>query len=460
MELYPLLVLVVGIAIVMGLILALRVNAFIALIVAAFVVSLMAPGELSGKITRVINAFGSVAGAIGIVIALAAVIGKALMDSGGAQRIVNAMTGALGEKRTPLALLGSGYVLSVPVFFDTVFYLLIPLARSLFAKQRKNYILMTLAIVAGGAVTHTMVPPTPGPLAMATALDIDLGIMILVGAMVGIPMAFGGLAVARFLDRRNPIEMRPYPGEDLAAPQTDRPLPPLMLSLAPVVLPVILISANTFATALAGPADSQTEGWRLAVGITSVLGDPSMALLFSAAIALYMVARYCGRSLAELAVDTEQALMGGGVVILITAAGGAFGAMLREAGIQEPIQAMMGGSASGAGIGVLLSGAAVASLIKFAQGSGTVAMITASSMFAAMGFGAGTLDFHPVYLACAIGSGSLIGDWMNNSGFWVYAKMSVLTTEETLRTWTLLTASLGVIGLIVTIVLSTILPLN
>src|SRR5690606_29051976 len=115
MELYPLLVLVVGIAIVMGLILALRVNAFIALIVAAFVVSLMAPGELSGKITRVINAFGSVAGAIGIVIALAAVIGKALMDSGGAQRIVNAMTGALGEKRTPLALLGSGYVLSVPV---------------------------------------------------------------------------------------------------------------------------------------------------------------------------------------------------------------------------------------------------------------------------------------------------------------------------------------------------------
>src|SRR5690606_9180566 len=205
MELYPLLVLVVGIAIVMGLILALRVNAFIALIVAAFVVSLMAPGELSGKITRVINAFGSVAGAIGIVIALAAVIGKALMDSGGAQRIVNAMTGALGEKRTPLALLGSGYVLSVPVFFDTVFYLLIPLARSLFAKQRKNYILMTLAIVAGGAVTHTMVPPTPGPLAMATALDIDLGIMILVGAMVGIPMAFGGLAVARCLDRRNPI---------------------------------------------------------------------------------------------------------------------------------------------------------------------------------------------------------------------------------------------------------------
>ena len=227
-----------------------------------------------------------------------------------------------------------------------------------------------------------------------------------------------------------------------------------------MVLPVILISMNTFANALAGPADAQTDGWRLAVGLTSILGNPSMALLFSAAITLFMVGKYCGRSLAELAVDTEQALMSGGVVILITAAGGAFGAMLREAGIQQPIQAMMGGESAGAGIGVLLSAAAVASLIKFAQGSGTVSMITTSSMFAAMGFTAATLDFHPVYLACAIGAGSLIGDWMNNSGFWVYAKMSVLTTEETLRTWTLLTASLGITGVIVTILLSQIMPLK
>jgi H+/gluconate symporter-like permease len=148
------------------------------------------------------------------------------------------------------------------------------------------------------------------------------------------------------------------------------------------------------------------------------------------------------------------------VVILITAAGGAFGAMLREAGIQQPIQAMMGGESAGAGIGVLISAAAVASLIKFAQGSGTVAMITASSMFAAMGFTAATLDYHPVYLACAIGAGSLIGDWMNNSGFWVFAKMSVLTTEETLRSWSILTAAIGVTGVIVTVIASVLLPLK
>ncbi len=460
MDLYPLLVLAIGIAIVMGLILALRVNAFIALIVAAFAVSLMAPGDMAVKVTRVVTAFGTVAGAIGIVIALAAVIGKALMDSGAAQRIVMAMTSALGVERTPLALMGSGYILSVPVFFDTVFYLLVPLARSLWTKQRKNYILYVLAIVAGGAVTHSMVPPTPGPLFMANALGVDLGMMILVGAVVGLPMSLAGLFVAGLLNRWRPIEMRPYPGEDLDAVQVERPLPPLLLSLLPVVLPVLLISANTFAVALAGPAATQTDGWKFAVGLSAILGNPSMALLFSAAIALYMVARYCGRSLAGLAEDTEQALMSGGVVILITAAGGAFGAMLREAGIQQPIQAMMGGEAAGAGLGVLLSAAAVASLIKFAQGSGTVAMITASSMFAAMGFSAATLDYHPVYLACAIGAGSLIGDWMNNSGFWVYAKMSVLTTEETLRSWTILTASVGVTGVIVTAILSMAFPLK
>jgi GntP family gluconate:H+ symporter len=461
MDLYPLLVLAIGVAVVIGLILALRINAFLALIVAAFVVSLMAPGELGTKITRVAQAFGSVAGAIGIVIALAAVIGKTLMDSGAAERIVRAMTGALGETRTPLALMGSGYVLSVPVFFDTVFYLLVPLARSLWMTQRKNYVLHITAIVAGAAVTHSLVPPTPGPLFMASALGVDLGTMILVGALIGLPMSAVGLAVGGVLNRWHPLEMRPYPGESdtPAAPPVERALPPLGLAVLPVVLPVVLISSNTVAAALAGPADAMTDGWRLAVGVTAVIGNPNLALMFSAAIGLAMVARYRGRSLSQLAEDTEHALMSGGVVILITAAGGAFGAMLREAGIQGPIQAMVGGAGTAAGATVLLSASAVASLIKFAQGSGTVSMITTSSMFAAMGFSAATLGFHPVYLACAIGSGSLVGDWMNNSGFWIFAKMSGLTTEETLRTWTILTAAIGVTGIVVTLLAALIVPL-
>ena len=177
----PLLILIIGIIIVIGMIIVLRVNAFIALITAAMVVSILSPGVLADKMTRVAVAFGNVVGSIGIVIAMAAVIGKCLMDSGAADRIVRAFLRLLGEKRSPWALMGSGFVLSIPVFFDTVFYLLVPLARSLYKRTGKNYMVYLMAICAGGALTHTLVPPTPGPLFIANEFGIDLGLMILMG---------------------------------------------------------------------------------------------------------------------------------------------------------------------------------------------------------------------------------------------------------------------------------------
>lgn len=456
MDLYPVIVLLVGVAVVIGLIMVLKINAFFALITAAIIVSLMSEGAAAEKIKRVAEAFGASAGGIGIVIALAAVIGKCLMDSGAADRIVRSFTRALGEDRAPLALMGSGYVLSIPVFFDTVFYLLVPLARSLWLSKRKNYVLYTTAIVAGGAVTHSMVPPTPGPLALADNLGVDLGVMILVGALLGIPMSLAGLAVCWWLNRRHPIEMRPYVGQLEAPTLADHELPPLSLSLLPVALPVLLIAANTAAVAWVGPSQSE---WATLLGITGILGNPNLALLLSAAIAVGLVIRYRGQSVAEMSESIEQALMGGGVVILITAAGGAFGKMLAAAGIQNTIQQLLGDTSRVTGVTVLLAASGVASLMKFAQGSGTVSMITTSSMFAAMGFTSQQLGFHMVYLAAAIGSGSLVGDWMNNSGFWVFSKMSVFTTEETLKTWTILTAALGVSGLVATLIASQLIPL-
>lgn len=449
----PILILLIGVALVIGLIIGLRINAFIALITAAIVVSLLAPGEPAEKIVRVGAAFGNVAGAIGIVIALAAVVGWCLMESGAARRIVGALTGALGEKRTPAALMGSGYVLSVPVFFDTVFYLVVPVIRSLWRQRRKNYVLLLTSVVAGGAVTHSMVPPTPGPLFMANELNIDLGVMMLVGGVIAIPMSVAGLFVCSWLDRKNPIEMRPYPGEEekMESPEDTRPDPPLLISLLPILLPVILIAANTIAKA-SGASQSVLD-------ITGVLGNPSFALLISAAISLTMVAVYRGRTLTEISKGVEFAVTGAGLVILITAAGGSFGAMLREAGIKDSISALLGAPGSVSGIAILLAAFGIASLIKFAQGSGTVAMITTASMFAAMGFTGDALPFHAAYLACAIGSGSLVGDWMNNSGFWIFSKMGVLTPRETLRTWTVLTAALGLTGIAVTVLFSLILPM-
>ncbi|UCC98222.1 MAG: hypothetical protein JSW66_20545 [Phycisphaerales bacterium] len=454
----PLLILIIGIVAVIGMIIGLRVNAFIALITAAILISLLAPGDLSQKVARVADAFGGVVGAIGIVIALAAVIGKCLMDSGAADQIVRSFLRILGEKRASWALMGSGFVLSVPVFFDTVFYLLVPLARSLCRRTGKNYVLYATAIVAGAGITHTLIPPTPGPLFMAQSLGIDVGLMILGGLMVGLPTAAVGLVVCRLINRFAQIPMRPYGSDPEPEPLTDDQLPPLWLSLAPVVLPVILISTNTITKVLA-EAEGAGEIIRSANNMTGIVGNPNFALLVSAAIAMFLVVWKRGLRLRELAQMVDKALMSGGVIILITAAGGAFGAMLRAAGIKEYIEGSINSGGQSLGLMVLPVAFGVSSLIKFAQGSGTVAMITAASMFGAMGMSSEMLGFNPVYLAMAIGSGSLVGDWMNNSGFWIFSRMSVLTEIETLKTWTILTAALGVIGLGFTLLLAHLVPM-
>ena len=169
-DLSPWLIVGVGMLTVVGMILVLRLHAFLALISAALLVSFLAPGAAAVKVSRVAEAFGAAVTNIGIVIALAAVIGQCMIESGAADRIVQAFVRLTGEERAPWALMGSGYVLSVPVFFDTVFYLLLPLARSYYRRTGKRYVHCLLAITTGAALTHTLVPPTPGPLIMAATL--------------------------------------------------------------------------------------------------------------------------------------------------------------------------------------------------------------------------------------------------------------------------------------------------
>ena len=559
-------ILAVGIATVIGMILVLRLNAFIALITSAMLVSLMSPGPIASKIARVAEEFGKTAGGIGIVIALAAVIGACLMESGAADRIVRAFLRVLGEKRASTALMGSGFVLAVPVFFDTVFYLLVPLGRSLYRRTGVHYLKYVLAIACGGAITHTLVPPTPGPLLMADLLGIDKGMMILVGVAVALPAAVAGLAFCGWADRRMPTPMRPISGMEEPTPPPDDALPPLGLSALPVLLPVLLISINTALSTYAdaeraalvaasqvrdpgaiadaldadapegSPASrllplvpelrlaesdaeavaellntrvlaSRASGAALAEGdlsrkseaqvehlnrlvlerlvpesalerhtwetarrrasdLASLFGDTNFALLLAAAISLLLVVRQRATDRDELAKLVEHALMSAGVIILITSAGGAFGAMLREAGIGDVIQGAFGddGSGGGASTGLVLMlvGFGVSAVLKVAQGSSTVAMITATGIMAALlpAGGSSALGYNVAYLATAIGSGSLIGSWMNDSGFWVFAKMSGLTEAEALKSWTPLLLVLGTVGLVVSLVLALALPLT
>jgi GntP family gluconate:H+ symporter len=448
----PIVILAIGVVLLIAMILVLRLNAFVALISSAIVVSLLSPGELADKVTRVGEAFGSVTGSIGIVIAMAAIIGKCMMDSGAADRVVRTFLKLLGEKRAPTALMLSGFVLSIPVFFDTVFYLLVPLARSLWRRTKKNYMLYVTAIVAGAAITHTLIPPTPGPLFMANELKVDVGLMMMMGALVGLPASLVGVLVCKIINRLMDIPMRPYAGQEESDPLDESQLPPFWISFAPVALPVILISSNTVTKALGiGKPVSQ---------IAAVLGNRDMALLLAAAVAMFVLVCYQKISLKELAKRAEIALMSGGIIILITAGGGAFGAMLREAGIKDWLQELIGSEGQTVGFVMLLTAFAVAVVMKFAQGSGTVSMITTVSIFAAMGVSPKILGCNSVYLAMTIGSGSLVGDWMNNSGFWIFSRMGGFTEAETLKSWTILTAALGLTGLGFTLLLAHLMPLN
>jgi GntP family gluconate:H+ symporter len=454
----PWVILAAGIATVVGLVVVLRVNAFLALLSAALLVSLLAPGGAAEKAARVATAFGDAAARIAIVIALASVIGKCMMDSGAADRIVRAFLAALGEKRAATALVASGYVLSIPVFFDTVFYLLLPLARSMTRRTGRHYVKYLLAIAAGGAATHAMVPPTPGPLAAAANLHVDLGTMILVGIVVALPSSAVGLFVATRIDRRMNLDLRPLPGgQTEPAVLPDDQLPPLLPSLLPIVLPVALISASTIVAALRAGGVAVAP-W-LSGGV-ALAGDANSALFVSATVAMTLLWRQRRTTRDEMASLVEEALASAGVIILITSAGGAFGAMLRAANVGPAVEALFGsGGARGGGLSILLLGVAMSVLFKVAQGSSTVAILTASAMIAAM-VPDGSLPFHPAYLALAISAASLIGTWMNDSGFWIISKMGGLTEGETLRTWSILSASVGITGVVMTILLATLFPMR
>ena len=454
----PLLILLIGFAVVLGGIVVLRVHAFLALVGAAIVVAILAPGEPGVKMTVVVEGFGRTAGQLGVIVALAAIIGGAMSGSGASDRIVRGFLDLLGERRGALALGATAFVLSLPVFFDTIFFLLAPLARSMYRNTGRDYLKYLLAVSAGAVATHALVPPHPGPLAMASALGVDLGTMVLVGVVVALPSAAAGLLFARWAGRRMTVALRPLaPGvPEAAAPAV---LPGLVPALVPVLLPVALISSNTVVETLKTLAPSGAAAWSVLAPWTATLGNPNVALFLAAcfALRLYWRAQRPGRS--GLATLVESSLLGAGAIVLIVGAGGAFGATLQSARLGSLVAGAFGSGTRGGGVALLLLAFGVSVVIRTAQGSATVAMITTAGMVAAMIRGM-PLPFHPVYAATAIAGGSLVGSWMNDAGFWVFSRAGGVSEAETLRSWTPLSAVVGTAALATTLLLALLVPLR
>lgn len=463
-----------------------RLHPFLALLLAGLIVAVGTPREalevraaalvaqgsldsdaVEGFVTasgprRLANAFGDTAGQIGILIALASIIGACLLQSGAARVIIESTLRLIGERHAAVALAGSSFVLGIPVFFDTVFYLMVPLARSLRRRTGRDYVLFILAIMAGGSIAHSLVPPTPGPLQVAEIIGVDLLTLIVAGLLVGSLSSLFSLAAAWWINRRVDVPLRSLDQDADADEQQaagtagDRHGPPLVLALAPIVLPVLLIAAQT-ATKMGYGGISLAEaesGVEMLVGWLQLLGDKNVALGLATAVALAML--YWAPAALDRRSMVGGALASGGVIILITAAGGAFGAMLGQAGIAE---AMSNVRTAVPGLMLLPLAFAVTTAIRTLQGSATVAMITAAGILQGLAADGG-LPFHSVYLALAIGAGSKPVSWMNDSGFWVICKMSGMTESEGLRTISPLTIAMGLSTLAWTMLGAWLIPLK
>jgi GntP family gluconate:H+ symporter len=466
----PLLILLIGVAVVLTMILALRTNAFLALIAAALVVSFLnksIPYAEKGK--QVAVAFGATVGDVGIVIAMATIIGVCMMKSGAAEKIVLVLCRVLGEKRFPAALCGSGFVLSIPVFYDTVFYLLVPLVRSFYLRVRKNYILCLMAICAGAMITHALVPPTPGPLLVASSLNANLGHIMIVSLLVGGLLFPVGIAAAYFIDWYMPSPEIHFPQEELSRQNADnanpvkreKATPPFGFAILPVLTPVVLIAFHSFVTLTLENAESAntSDAFRWFVNILHVVGSKEIAMILAAILAIFMYYRQKIATLHEIRKDVDAALLDGGLIILITAAGGTFGKMLQAAGIGKVIENFFQHEAGVSGVGILAAAFCIASILKLSLGSSTTAMMVAAAIVGSMNLTTETLGFNLAYLCLSICCGSLVTSWMNDSGFWIASRMAGISETDTLKSVSVLHIIVGCSGFVIILILSRILPL-
>jgi len=475
---WPFAILAICVASIILLITVLRIHAFLALILVAILAGIMSkqgslPGEpAKGHWVQAVETtaaeFGTTAGKIGVVIGLAAMIGLCLMESGAADKVVRRFLAWFGEKRAGLAILTSSYILSIPIFFDTFFMLLLPLARALALRTGRNYLLYILAICCSGVATHCLLAPHPGPLAMAEALKVDLGKTILFGLVCGILPVAVAWQFVKWINNRMTIPLRETPGMTKAELQAiaDTPedqLPSFFWSIAPVILPILLIgTASFFDSAIKSPGTfpwlvnlfGGNDGFKTASRVVEFIGNRNIALLSGAVIALFVLMRQKRVTFATVGELIGPSLETAGVIILITSAGGAFGLMLKNAGVGDAVKAAAGGSA----INLVLLAWLVSAVIRIAQGSATVAMLTTAAMIYPIMTTGPALPYNPIYIFMAIGFGSMICSWMNDSGFWVVAKLSGFTEKETLKTWTIACTVLSFAGLIECLVLSKVLP--
>jgi gluconate:H+ symporter, GntP family len=420
-----------GIATVVILIAWLRVHPFLALMLGSAAIGVIA-GMPAAKIVDSFTAgVASTAGSVGLLIALGAMIGALLADSGGADRVVDTIVNAVSPKHLPWAVAGVAALIGLPLFFEIGVVLLVPIV--LLVWRRIDMPLMKLGIpaLAGLSVLHGLVPPHPGPLVAISVLNADLGLTLAFGLLIAIPtVILAGPVFGSLVSRVVHAEAPAAPPARTLPPRTPR----FWATVATMMLPIVLMLLRA-----AGEL-SLPVGSNLRAALT-VAGTPVVALLAGVVVAMFTLGAAAGLDRRQISTSVGGALPPIAAMLLIVAAGGGLKQTLIDAGVG----AMIGRSAQGLAISPLILGWLVAVGIRLATGSATVATITAAGLVAQLA--AGMDRAGPALLTLAIGSGSLFFSHVNDAGFWLVKEYFGLSLEETLKTWSVMETIISVAGL-------------
>ncbi|MDN4504272.1 GntP family permease [Alteromonadaceae bacterium BrNp21-10] len=412
-----------------------KVHPFIALLLVALMYGFAAGMPAEQIIASVNEGFGKTLGGIGLIIILGVIIGTFLENSGGAMAIAAKVLSLVGKKRVAPAMGGIGYFVSIPVFADSAFLLLSPLNKSLTKKAKLSLAGTAIALSLGVTASHTMVPPTPGPIAAAGILGADLGLVLLVGLPVSIIALMVGILFATKYAARTNIDpdaaMLTSTSEAEALHYDADSAPSVLKSTLPIGVPILLIVAKSLVVALGAPENVMTNAIQF-------LGEPFIALLIGVFLSL-LLPKHLNRDMLSCNGWVGKAMANCASILLITGAGGIFGKMLQNSGIAQ----LLGDAFVDLNAGILLP-FLIAAAIKTAQGSSTVALITTASiispLMASLGF---TESLEKAMVVIAIGAGSAVVSHANDSFFWVVTQMSGMDVKTGYRLQSLGTFVLG-----------------
>jgi Gnt-I system low-affinity gluconate transporter len=443
---YALLVVTASIAALLGLILRARMPAFLALLLVSAGFGIVYGMEPAAIIRSVQSGMGGTLGFVAVVVGLGAMLGGLLEVSGGVRALSLGMLKVFGEKRAPLALGFVGFIVAMPVFLDVALIILAPMIYGLTRRTGRPIVAFAIPLLAGLAVSHAFIPPTPGPIAVADILGADLGLVIAFGAITGLPaMLVAGPLFARWLERQPAFQVGVPEGQE---EESVGDSVGFLTALGIVLVPLLLILAGTLVAALSKAGVLELPV--LLMHFVMFAGHPFVALMIACLLAWFIFGKLRGVPSSALTGAMVKALEPAGVVVLITGAGGAFKQIL----VDSEAGAVLAETLTATGMSPLLFGFAVAAIIRVAQGSATVAMLTAAGISAPVAELAGLSAGGTALMVMAVASGATVLSHVNDSGFWLVSRYLGLSESQTLRSWTVTSTLVGLVGLASTLILS------